>query len=167
MVRLLTTEDEIRGPLADHENGHHRVDRGQSWEDGTVHNPKPSEPMNPKRRVNHGGDDNGLYITAVVPSLCRKDEFMADLDGAYTSAVRTWPELEAVMGAARRVGPIRVMSRWHGYFRRSAGPGWVLVGDAGHFKDPTPGQGIADALRQVARLAPTIQQALGGANADQ
>jgi 2-polyprenyl-6-methoxyphenol hydroxylase-like FAD-dependent oxidoreductase len=59
------------------------------------------------------------------------------------------------------------MSRWHGYFRRSAGPGWVLVGDAGHFKDPTPGQGIADALRQVARLAPTIEQALGGANTDQ
>jgi 2-polyprenyl-6-methoxyphenol hydroxylase-like FAD-dependent oxidoreductase len=111
--------------------------------------------------------DDGLYITAVVPSLCRKDEFMTDLDGAYTSAVRTWPELEAVMGGARRVGPIRVMSRWHGYFRCSAGPGWVLVGDAGHFKDPTPGQGIADALRQVARLAPTIEQALGGANADQ
>jgi 2-polyprenyl-6-methoxyphenol hydroxylase-like FAD-dependent oxidoreductase len=111
--------------------------------------------------------DDGLYLTAVVPSLSRKDEFMADLDGAYTSAVRTWPELDALMGAARRVGPIRVMSRWHGYFRRSAGPGWVLVGDAGHFKDPTPGQGIADALRQVARLAPTIEQALGGANTDQ
>jgi 2-polyprenyl-6-methoxyphenol hydroxylase-like FAD-dependent oxidoreductase len=110
--------------------------------------------------------DDGLYITAVVPSLCRKDEFMADLHGAYISAVRTWPELEAVMGTARRVGPIRVMSRWHGYFRRSAGPGWVLVGDAGHFKDPTPGQGIADALRQVARLAPTIEHALGRADAD-
>jgi 2-polyprenyl-6-methoxyphenol hydroxylase-like FAD-dependent oxidoreductase len=92
---------------------------------------------------------------------------MADLHGAYISAVRTWPELEAVMGTARRVGPIRVMSRWHGYFRRSAGAGWVLVGDAGHFKDPTPGQGIADALRQVARLAPTIEHALGGADADQ
>ncbi len=111
--------------------------------------------------------DDGLYITAVVPSLYRKAEFMADLERAHTSAVRTWPELEAVMSGARRVGPIRVMSRWHGYFRRSAGPGWVLVGDAGHFKDPTPGQGIADALRQVARLAPTIEEALDGADADQ
>jgi flavin-dependent dehydrogenase len=55
------------------------------------------------------------------------------------------------------------MARGHGYFRESAGPGWVLVGDAGHFKDPTPGQGIADALRQAERLAPAIERALGGA----
>ena len=50
-----------------------------------------------------------------------------------------------------------MMSRWHGFFRESAGPGWVLLGDAGHFKDPTPGQGIADALRQSVKLAAAIQ----------
>jgi hypothetical protein len=44
------------------------------------------------------------------------------------------------------------MTKWHGYFRQSAGSGWVLIGDAGHFKDFTPAQGIADALRQVERL---------------
>jgi flavin-dependent dehydrogenase len=27
-----------------------------------------------------------------------------------------------------------------------AGPGWALVGDAGHYKDPALGQGIADAF---------------------
>ncbi|MET8876524.1 hypothetical protein [Nocardia sp. NPDC004604] len=31
------------------------------------------------------------------------------------------------------------------YFRRSSGPGWVLPGDAGHFKDPVTAQGIRDA----------------------
>jgi 2-polyprenyl-6-methoxyphenol hydroxylase-like FAD-dependent oxidoreductase len=35
------------------------------------------------------------------------------------------------------------------------------VGDAGHFKDPTPGQGIADALRQSEKLAVAITCALG------
>lgn len=55
-----------------------------------------------------------------------------------------------------------MMSRWHGYFRQSAGPGWVLVGDAGHFKDPTPGQGISDALRQAEALVPAVERALGG-----
>jgi 2-polyprenyl-6-methoxyphenol hydroxylase-like FAD-dependent oxidoreductase len=50
----------------------------------------------------------------------------------------------------------------HGFFRASAGPGWALVGDAGHFKDPTPGQGIADALRQAEKLAGAIERALGG-----
>jgi hypothetical protein len=33
------------------------------------------------------------------------------------------------------------------FFRASAGPGWALVGDAGHFKDPVIAQGIRDALR--------------------
>jgi 2-polyprenyl-6-methoxyphenol hydroxylase-like FAD-dependent oxidoreductase len=58
------------------------------------------------------------------------------------------------------------MSNWHGFFRRSAGRGWALVGDAGHFKDPTPGQGIADALRQVEALAPAIAASLSGSQPD-
>jgi 2-polyprenyl-6-methoxyphenol hydroxylase-like FAD-dependent oxidoreductase len=33
------------------------------------------------------------------------------------------------------------------------------VGDGSHFKDPTPGQGIADALRQAVTLASVIGQA--------
>jgi hypothetical protein len=32
------------------------------------------------------------------------------------------------------------------YFRFSSGPGWGLVGDAGHFKDPVIGHGMHDAL---------------------
>jgi 2-polyprenyl-6-methoxyphenol hydroxylase-like FAD-dependent oxidoreductase len=54
------------------------------------------------------------------------------------------------------------MANMHGFFRTSAGPGWVLVGDAGHFKDPTPGQGIADALRQSEKLTAAVERALGG-----
>jgi hypothetical protein len=46
------------------------------------------------------------------------------------------------------------------FFRESAGPGWALVGDAGHFKDPAPGQGISDAFRQAEALAPVIVRAL-------
>lgn len=36
-----------------------------------------------------------------------------------------------------------------GYFREAAGTGWALVGDAGHFKHPSTGQGIGDALEQA------------------
>ena len=39
--------------------------------------------------------------------------------------------------------------RWTGYFREPSGPGWVLTGDAGHFKDPGPGRGIGDAFIQA------------------
>lgn len=42
-------------------------------------------------------------------------------------------------------------TRLSGVLRESAGPGSVLVGGAGQFKDPAPGQGISDALRQPER----------------
>src|SRR4051812_5407834 len=106
--------------------------------------------------------DAGLFMAAVAPSIDRWDELRGDREAAYRAGLASWRELEAFVAGARRAGPVQVMARWHGFFRESAGPGWALVGDAGHFKDPTPGQGIADALRQVVALAPAIESALGG-----
>ena len=106
--------------------------------------------------------DAGLFMAAVVPSKERRDEVLGDREAVHAAELAHWPELEATVAGARRVGPIRLMSR-DGFFRESAGPGWVLVGDAGHFKDPTPGQGISDALRQAVELAPAVERALGGA----
>src|SRR5271155_601408 len=42
------------------------------------------------------------------------------------------------------------------FFREAAGPGFALVGDAGLHKDPTPGFGITDALRDARNLARAI-----------
>ena len=46
------------------------------------------------------------------------------------------------------------------YFRRSSGPGWALVGDAGHFKDPVIAQGVRDAIYYGRRLGMTASAAL-------
>ena len=100
--------------------------------------------------------DSGLFMAAVAPSVRYRHTVLADPTASHREGLTHWPELADGLAGARRVGPMRVMPRWHGYFRRSAGPGWVLVGDAGHFKDPTAGQGISDALRQVSALAPAI-----------
>ena len=99
--------------------------------------------------------DGGLYLAAVGVSPNRRATWPS-LEQGYFSAITEWPELADLLVGAERVGPVRVMSRWHGYFRPAAGRGWALVGDAGHFKDPTPGQGISDALRQAEHLAGLI-----------
>jgi flavin-dependent dehydrogenase len=39
------------------------------------------------------------------------------------------------------------------YYRQSYGPGWALVGDAGHYVDPITGQGINNALRAAELFA--------------
>jgi len=46
------------------------------------------------------------------------------------------------------------------YFRRSSGPGWALVGDAGHFKDPVIAQGVRDAIYYGRRLGMAAAAAL-------
>jgi 2-polyprenyl-6-methoxyphenol hydroxylase-like FAD-dependent oxidoreductase len=46
-----------------------------------------------------------------------------------------------------------------GYFRRPAGPGWALVGDAGHFKHPGTAQGISDAVEQAVYVAEGVSGA--------
>ena len=104
--------------------------------------------------------DNGLFLAALVAPIRRRDELRADRAAGCEAGLRLWPELARKLAGGRRVGPVRMMSRWHGFFRQSAGPGWALLGDAGHFKDPTPGQGISDALRQAEAMAPAIARAL-------
>ena len=106
--------------------------------------------------------DGGLFMTAVTVDHDLKPQLLADREGYVRAALQEWPDLAAVAARGRVVGPVRVMSQWRGFFRRSAGRGWALVGDAGHFKDPTPGQGIADAFRQSERLATALIDGLGG-----
>ena len=55
-------------------------------------------------------------------------------------------------------GPVRLRGfpGHAGFFRRSHGPGWALVGDAGYFKDPLTAHGITDALRDAELLARAI-----------
>jgi 2-polyprenyl-6-methoxyphenol hydroxylase-like FAD-dependent oxidoreductase len=108
--------------------------------------------------------DDGLFIAAVVLPVLRWRELRSDRERHYAEGLAGWPELDSHLAGSKRAGPVRMMSRWHGFFRESAGPGWALVGDAGHFKDPTPGQGISDALRQTVALAEAIERGLGGSD---
>jgi 2-polyprenyl-6-methoxyphenol hydroxylase-like FAD-dependent oxidoreductase len=100
--------------------------------------------------------DAGFYLVSVMPPLERLQSFRADVEGSFDAHVARCPRLAEMLSGARRVARPRGMASYSGFFRESAGPGWVLVGDAGHFKDPSPGQGISDALRQGERLAEAI-----------
>jgi menaquinone-9 beta-reductase len=104
--------------------------------------------------------DAGLYMAGVAAPIARRRACLADTGGSLEQELSRTGEVAEFLRPARRQGPVRVMARWHGFFREAAGPGWVLVGDAGHFKDPTPAQGIADALRHGERLADAIEAGL-------
>jgi 2-polyprenyl-6-methoxyphenol hydroxylase-like FAD-dependent oxidoreductase len=113
-----------------------------------------------------GPTDGDLYMVALPTSFAHQTDFRAHRDSKFDSGIRAWPELADTVASGRRIGPIRLVTKWHGYFRQSAGPGWVLVGDAGHFKDPAPGQGMSDAFRQAERLAEAIEAGFGNSDVE-
>ena len=106
--------------------------------------------------------DSGLYLVIAYPPLERLARFRADVDASFDAVVTSCPPVREVVAGARRVARLSGVLSYEGFFRESAGPGWVLVGDAGHFKDPAPGQGISDALRQAESLARAILATEGG-----
>lgn len=109
--------------------------------------------------------DSGLYQVVVLPALSELPRFRADLERSYMEHALACGPVADVLSRGRRVGKIFGAVRWECFFRQPSGGGWVLLGDAGHFKDPCAGQGIQDALRQAEALAPAIARGLEGSNA--
>ena len=75
------------------------------------------------------------------------------------------PDLASQIGRAGR-SRLRGFAGEAGFFRRSYGAGWALVGDAGYFKDPLTAHGITDALRDAELLADAIDTGSDDALAD-
>lgn len=104
--------------------------------------------------------EDGLLLVLLQPPVARAAEFRADLAGAYERTCA------AILGLAERLDGCRVATKVRAatgiesYFRRSAGRGWALAGDAGHFKDPVTAQGIRDALRYGRLLGEAVAPVL-------
>jgi flavin-dependent dehydrogenase len=79
--------------------------------------------------------------------------------------------LESIPVLEQRIRNGRQEERFYGtadtpnFFRKPYGPGWALVGDAGHHKDPYMALGICDALRDAELLASAIEEGLSGRRA--
>ena len=78
----------------------------------------------------------------------------------YLDTLRRFPAAipPGALENASVVSPLVVApeSLMRGYFRPATGPGWALVGDAGHFKHPGTAQGISDAVEQALHVADAL-----------
>jgi flavin-dependent dehydrogenase len=97
--------------------------------------------------------DGGLYCSQLMIDLGEVDVFKSDIEASFMERCATCEPVAKALDGARLVGKIQGQLKWDGFFREARGPGWVLTGDAGHFKDPAPGRGIADAFLQADFLA--------------
>jgi len=80
----------------------------------------------------------------------------ADPRGVLESDFASDPLFGRLLKDAEPLGKPLGLLKLRYFFRQAAGPGWALVGDAGLHKDPTPGLGISDALRDARALAKAI-----------
>ncbi len=106
--------------------------------------------------------DGGLYQVVALPGLNEYEHFCADRNAAFDRHVRAYEPIADILANAHRVEDARYISKWTGFFREACGRGWVLIGDAGHFKSPAAGRGMGDAFMQVESLAVCLATALTG-----
>jgi 2-polyprenyl-6-methoxyphenol hydroxylase-like FAD-dependent oxidoreductase len=93
------------------------------------------------------GDDLALVFVQ-APAAGFADVRSAALQ-TYVGELRARRPLRELLGDGLLVERLRGMGDLPTFFRTSAGPGWVLVGDAGHHKDPLVARGITDAFRDA------------------
>lgn len=102
---------------------------------------------------------------ATVCTHVRSDRVKLEGDATayYLSTVESFPAVARRLAGARRVDDVVGLRRVANRFLEAGGPGWVLVGDALHHKDPVDGQGIYDALLETKILAEELATWRAGA----
>jgi len=100
-------------------------------------------------------DGMHLVVLAGPPSIVHGDRL-----ATYLAAIRRFPATlnPRLIDLAQPVSRLLVAPepKLRGYFRQASGPGWALLGDAGHFKHPVTAQGIADAVEQAFFVADAL-----------
>lgn len=104
----------------------------------------------------------GLQVMSAWFPVSQYAAFQRDPSGELRASWESVPELRERMAGAELLGKTMGLAPQEGYFRPAGGPGWALVGDARHFKDPASGQGLHDALYTVQRLVEALTAATGG-----
>ncbi|HYV51187.1 MAG TPA: NAD(P)/FAD-dependent oxidoreductase [Dongiaceae bacterium] len=95
------------------------------------------------------------------------DEIQADTTAGFHRIMEECsPSLADEMRAGGLSERYRAFPGHPGVYRRSYGPGWALVGDAGYFKDPITAHGITDALCDAELLARAVGRGTDAALAD-
>jgi 2-polyprenyl-6-methoxyphenol hydroxylase-like FAD-dependent oxidoreductase len=94
----------------------------------------------------------------------RRDGVDHAFDAVFADAA---PDLLPRLRTSKPAGRMHGWAGVPGFVRRSYGPGWALVGDAGYFKDPITAHGMTDAMRDAELLAGAVVDAATGAVPEQ
>ncbi len=106
--------------------------------------------------------NDDLFAVFVARPIEQFQELRSDIERHFMDALVQAPELAAHIRAGKREERFYGTADLPNFFRKPYGPGWALVGDAGHHKDPYMALGIADALRDAELVATAVHDGLAG-----
>lgn len=103
-------------------------------------------------------------LTCIYVAWPRQEfhQVRADVERSFHSALEMVPGLRDAVASGRREQRFTGTGDLPNLYRTAAGPGWALVGDAGHHKDPCTGMGMTDAFLSAELLADAIHESLAG-----
>ncbi|TDV56096.1 NAD(P)/FAD-dependent oxidoreductase [Actinophytocola oryzae] len=105
-------------------------------------------------------NDDATLVQAYFPQS-RFEEVRTDARRAYEEQIRTTaPSLHERLLGSEPTERLHGTGDQQNFFRQATGPGWVLVGDAGHHKDSVTARGISDAFQQAEALAAELANVL-------
>ncbi|MEU9481768.1 NAD(P)/FAD-dependent oxidoreductase [Streptomyces sp. NPDC048191] len=93
-------------------------------------------------------------------------EFRKDIEGNYHATLDLFPGIGDMVRRGKRVERFYAFSDTRQWLRVPYGPGWCLLGDSSHLKDPIAGIGITDSFRSAEVLVERIDEVLSGARTE-
>jgi 2-polyprenyl-6-methoxyphenol hydroxylase-like FAD-dependent oxidoreductase len=106
--------------------------------------------------------NDGLVVLALtVPRQVLLDS-RAGVAEVYRQVLSSMPELAGELANAEPSGRVHGAANLRNFYRQSHGPGWVLIGDAAHHKDPIGSRGISDAFADAEGVARAYTSARSG-----
>ncbi len=102
--------------------------------------------------------DEQQLLLGSLPELGELDSWRANPAQKLSSDLACDPVIAPLIAGQVPSERVRAVTRVRYFFRRGAGPGWALLGDAGVHKEIVTGDGISEALLQARALSSAIQR---------
>lgn len=100
---------------------------------------------------------DGVTFVATYFPQDRFAELRQDPLAGHLAAIEAGaPDLHEQVRSSEQVGRLNGTGNQQNFFRRPDGPGWALVGDAGHHLDTITARGITNALIQAQLVADAV-----------
>jgi flavin-dependent dehydrogenase len=116
----------------------------------------------PQRVIFAFPTNDNLYAVFAGAPVSEFPRMRADLEGHFNETMALAPAMADLLRNGHREERFSGAADLPNFFRKPGGPGWALVGDAGHHKDPFLALGINDALRDAEFLSDALDDAFSG-----